>query len=210
VGGAYFRPAYNAVTVVDLHPSSPRPLVGVGDAIRLGTHAFAIEQEMPARVAGLRAFRAAQKEEKVEARLEARLVRGALAGRLALPGFPDRLRFLHSQWRMDPEPGKTARVADLVALDLARGRLVVIELKAAEDACGLAQAAGYAAYFRANAPALCPFFARLSRVMGRLYDCPEVAAVSAVGAPAAALAAWPAPGDPAGVIVEGLDALDRD
>ncbi|MBM4394863.1 MAG: hypothetical protein FJ087_04155 [Deltaproteobacteria bacterium] len=210
VGGAYFRPAYNSITVVDLHPSSPRPLVGVGEAVRLGTHAFAIEQEMPERVAGLKQFRAAQKEEKVEARLEARLVRGALAGRLALPGFPERLRFLHSQWRMEPEPGKSARVADLVAVDLARGRLVVIELKAAADTGALAQAAEYVAYFRANAPALCPFFARLARIMGRLYDCPEVAAVSGIGAPATALAAWPARGDPAGVVIEGLDALDRD
>lgn len=209
IGGVYFRPTDGYVTTIDLHPQSLKPRIGVGEDpyLPIGARARDLEPTMSQRIEWLRQVRSRQTAPSREVQFEAHLIREAQANHLRLPGFPDRLRFLHSQWRIDPTASGTARITDLLAVDLRTRRLVVIELKASPDAGALSQAGSYVHWFGDNADVLNPFFLRLARVMGRLYDCPEMERLDALGAPAAGLGAWPS-GGASGIEVVGLKNLD--
>jgi len=197
IGGVYFRPTDKGVTVVDLHPDSPKPRIGVGEdpCIKCGTSAEELTPTMEARIAYLQGVRARQRRPSLENQFEARLIREAQADHLRLPGFPARLRFIHSQWRMDRAHGGTAQLTDLIAVDLASKSLVLIELKVKADSSALKQVESYLDYFRRNGEALRPFFVRVAQVMGSLYDCPELAALDAVAESPVALVAWPGPSE---------------
>jgi len=200
IGGVYLRPTDKGVTVVDLDPTSPKPRIGVGadPYLACGTTAAQLALTMPQRIAYLREVRARQAGPSCENQFEARLIRDAQANHLRLPGFPERLRFIHSQWRIDPAAGGTAQLTDLIAVDLPSRRLVIIELKATEDYSAVQQVQQYLGYFQRNGGELRPFFARVAQVMGALYDCPELAALEGVEDPMVTLVAWP---DAAGRVV---------
>lgn len=193
IGGVYFRPTDKGVTVVDLDATSPKPRIGVGEDpyIACGTTAAQIAPTMPQRIAYLTEVRARQAGPSRENQFEARLIRAAQASHLRLPGFPEQLRFIHSQWRMDRAAGGTAQLTDLIAVDLPTSRLVLIELKAGEDYSAVQQVQQYLGYFQSNGSELRPFFARVAQVMGALYDCPELSALDVLGDPVEALASWP-------------------
>ena len=192
-GGVYFRPTDKGVTVVDLHPESLKPRVGVGDNpyVVCGTMAADLLPSISERVAYLERVRARQTCPSRENQFEAFLIRYAQSNHLCLPGFPDRLRFIHSQWRMDPDTFGRQRFTDLLAVDLCSRGLVVIELKADSDSSAFSQVSGYLDYFRLHADELEPFFTRVAQVMGTLYDCPELCALGNVAGELAALVAWP-------------------
>lgn len=206
IGGVYFRPLEHGVCMVDLHPGSPKPRIGIGadPLLKRGTDGATIAPSLPERIAYLLAKRAQQSAPSRENQLEARLIREAQANGLRLPPpFPPSLRFVHSQWRVDkPWPGAHQRFTDLTAVDLDTGGLVIVELKAQPDASAAGQVRAYVAYFRAHAPALTPFFGRLARVMGTLYGCPELADTALSPGRIAALTAWP---ETSGLVVTPVD-----
>jgi hypothetical protein len=134
IGGVYFRPLEQGVCMVDLHPESPKPRIGIGTdpLLRRGTTAAQLGLSLPGRIAYLQGKRAEQQTPSRENQLEAQLIRDAQANNLRLPApFPSSLRFVHSQWRVDnPWPGASQRFTDLIAVDLTTAGLVIIELKA--------------------------------------------------------------------------------
>lgn len=187
IGGVYCRPIDRGVTVLDLCSESPKPRIGVGEdpVIRVGTDADTIRASLPARIAYLVKKRGEQPGHHPENRFEARMIREAQADQLRLPGFPPHVRFIHSQWRM-PDLGFT----DLTAVDLQTGSLVLIELKPNRDDGALSQVRKYVEHFRTCKEQLHPFFVELAGVMGRLYQCEELARVE-LTAPATGAVAWP-------------------
>jgi hypothetical protein len=191
LGGVYFRPTDRGVIMVDLHADSLKPRVGIGsDALlRSGTSAEAVRNSLPTRLAHLLAVRARQQLPSRENQLEARLIREAQANHLRLPGFPDAVRFVHSQWRLHAPGQRTQSYTDLIAVDIASRRLVIIELKAFPSTLAAAQVRAYASYFELHAQELLPFFGQLARVMGKLYDCPELLEVDVAG-DVEAMTAW--------------------
>lgn len=110
IGGAYFRPRETGVRAVDLHPTSLKPRIGIGDErgslIRRGSTADELAPTMEGRIAYLQSVRARQRRPSLENQLEARLICAAQRNGLVLPEFPSALRFIHSQWRIDaPDSG---------------------------------------------------------------------------------------------------------
>lgn len=178
IGGAYFRPLEPGVRVVDLHPESPKPRIPVepGSLIKRGTTAAQLAATMPERVDYLRKTRDEQAKPSREHRFEARLIRHAQATALRLPRpFPPALRFLYSQWRVDRPGGKKRQdFADLVAVDIERERLVVVELKVGPSQSAAAQVSAYAHHFREHSQTLVPLFAEIATMMGELYGCYDV------------------------------------
>jgi|GEM_PF-840234 len=209
-GGVYFRPLDSGVRMVDLHARSPKPRIGIGEGtqslLKRGTTLAMIESSIPDRIAYLKDVRARQVSASQENQLEAGLIREAQKHHLIMPGFPDRLRFIHSQWRIDRPGGNGQQFTDLLAVDLKSRTLVLIELKREKDLSALPQVQGYLNYFQENADELNPFFTELARLMGELYDCPELASIGQVATAQAALAAWPGW---LGLKVEGLADLER-
>jgi hypothetical protein len=195
IGGAYFRPLDNGVRAVDLHPSSLKPRIGIGDGamslLRLGTTTNALAPTMQARVEYLRSVRARQTGPSQENQLEARLIRSAQSNALVLPGFPASMRFIHSQWRIDAPDSGPQEFSDLLTVDLSTRRLVVVELKREPDASAAGQALRYARYFEARAGEMLPFFERVARMMGSLYGCDELAQVRLSGVEPDAFVVWP-------------------
>jgi hypothetical protein len=175
IGGAYFRPLEPGVRVVDLHPDSPKPRIPVepGSLIKRGTSAERLAATMPERVEHLRKARKEQAKPSREHRFEARLIRHAQANALRLPKpFPSALRFLYSQWRFDRVDGRKRQdFADLVAVDIERERLVVVELRVAPSRSAAAQVSAYASHFREHAGTLLPLFSEIATMMGELYGC---------------------------------------
>jgi hypothetical protein len=147
IGGVYFRPTDRGATMVDLHPHSLKPRVGIGadPLLRVDTSADAVESSIPERIQHLRSVRSRQRSPSRENQLEARMIREAQANHLVLPGFPDRLRFVHSQWRIHLAGGQ--RFTDLLAVDLKGKQLVLIELKREPDPSALGQVTDYVRYF---------------------------------------------------------------
>ena len=178
IGGAYFRPLEPGVRVVDLHPDSPKPRIPVepGSLIKRGTTAEQLAPTMRERVQHLRKTRKEQAKPSREHRFEARLIRHAQASALRLPKpFPPALRLLYSQWRLDrPDGKKRQEFADLVAVDIERERLVVVELRVGPSQSAAAQVSAYADHFREHAGTLVPLFGRVATMMGELYGCYDV------------------------------------
>jgi hypothetical protein len=177
-GGVYFRPLEPGVRAVDLHPDSPKPRIPIepGSLIRRGTTAEQLAPTIPERVEHLRKARDEQAKPSREHRFEARLIRHAQAGGLRLPKpFPPALRFLYSQWRVEAPGGKKRQdFADLVAVDIERERLVLIDLRVGPSQSAAAQVNGYASRFREQARTLVPLFGEIAAMMGELYGCYDV------------------------------------
>ena len=206
IGGVHFRPTDRGVTVVDLQRDSPRPGIGVGEDPNLlpGTRASDIAPTMWGRVSHLERVRRHTRKLYQEKRLEAYLIRDAQANQLCIPGFPERLRFINSQWQIHGAGGD--EFPDLLAVDLVSHHLVLIELKVEPDPSALDQVESYVRFFQEHDDQLNPFFSRLAQVMGELYDCPELADLKAVRTAAAGLVAWPAGGQ---VSVQNLQRLEE-
>jgi len=175
IGGAYFRPLETGVLVVDLHPDSPRPLVAVdpGSLVERGATARELAPTIPERVAHLRRSRAEQAKPARDHRFEARLVRHAFAHGLRLPRpFPPELRFLYSGWRVDRSAGKRRQdPADLVAVDLASGRLALAALRVGASPSAAGQVRAHASRLSERLDELAPLFERVAAMMGELYGC---------------------------------------
>lgn len=176
IGGTYFRVGERGVQPVDLDARSPKPLIGVGGAIRCYTPPARVADELPGRVAELLAKRAGCSPSR-EKQLEAAMIRHALANGLRLPGLPERVRFFSSQWRVGLPAG--AALPDLLGVDLDTGGLVVIELKAdpGEWAAAQAQASAYTGHLARHAEEFADFFSTLASAMGGLYGAPELEGV---------------------------------
>jgi len=143
-GGVYYRPVAGGICVIDLSPASRKTRIGVGRApVRPGTTADEVARGMPARLAYLRQARDRQARDSKEVQIEAALIGHALGAGLRLPAPLDpSLRFVHSQWRIEPAAGKGARFTDLIAVDTATAALAIIELKKRPDPRALEQASG--------------------------------------------------------------------
>lgn len=206
-GGVYYRPVAGGVCVIDLAADSPKPRIGVGRApIRAGATVDQVVRSMPARLAYLRAARGRQQRASLEVQLEASLVRHALVESLRLPvPFAPSLRFIHSQWRIEPSAAVGTRFTDLLAVDVDVGALAIVELKRRPDRTGLRQVTGYVDYFRQHAAELTPFFRRVARLMGQLYGAPELEEVDLVAGTVYGLVAWPVAG---GLEVQHADATN--
>ncbi len=210
IGGVHFRPTDRGVTVIDLHRDSPKPGVGVGEDANLlpGTKASDIAPTMWDRIAHLRRIRQHTRKSFRERRLEAYLIRDAQANQLCIPGFPERLRFINSQWRTHEAEGN--QFPDLLAVDLVSHHLVLIELKVEPDPSAFDQVESYLRFFQEHSDQLDPFFSRLAQVMGELYDCPELADLKAVKTAGAGLVVWPAGGQVSVQNLEKLEGLEPD
>jgi len=208
--GVHFRPTDRGVTVVDLQRDSPRPGIGVGEDANLlpGTKASDIAPTMWGRIAHLERVRRHTRKPYQEKRLEAYLIRDAQANQLGIPGFPERLRFLSSQWRI--HGAGEDQFPDLLAVDLVSHHLVLIELKVEPDPSAFDQVESYLRFFQQHGDQLNPLFSRLAQVMGELYDCPELADLKTVKTAAAGLVAWPAGGQVSVQNLERLEELEPD
>lgn len=210
-GGVYFRPLDDGVRMLDLHPNSPKPKIGIGDnkdsLLTVGTTWAKLENSIPSRIAYLKGVRARQTSPLKETQLEAMIIRQAQSNHLIMKEFPDRLRFIHSQWRIDQPGVNSQQFTDLLAVDLVSHSLVIIELKKTKDFGALNQAKSYLNYFREKAAELNPFFTELAKTMGKLYDCPELMLIDEVITAESVLAAWPA--GIGGLSIEGLIELEK-
>ncbi len=164
----YLRPTDKGLTAISLDPSN-RAMVGVG-----GTNCSL--RKLPAGIASIRAavteYRAkvaAMKRESIEERFVLSRIRAALGDSLRLRKD---LLFLHQELRFT-----NANKIDILAIDPARGQLVVIEAKESDLAVrrdgAAAQAAGYCAQLAEHADELLPFFARLAAALARIYSVPD-------------------------------------
>jgi len=175
IGGAYFRPLESGIRVVDLHPDSPKPLTAVepGSLVERGATAHELAPTIPERVGQLLRVRAEQAKPARDRRFEARLVRHALAHGLRLPRpFPPELRFLYSGWRADRLAGKRRQdPADLVAVDLVTGRLVLVALRVGTSSSAVGQVRAHADSLSERLAGLAPLFERIAAMMSELYGC---------------------------------------
>lgn len=193
IGGVYFRPIDKGIAVVDLHPESPKPRIGVGSDpyIRCGATAAALASTMDERVAHLRDARDRQARPSRENQFEAFMIREAQSNHLRLPGCSDKLRFIYGQWRMDPDSDGSPQFTDLIAVDIVERQLVILELKPQPDNSALHQVQGYVQYFNRYWDDLAPFFTRVAQVMGELYGCPELVSLDCLNQEVVPLVAWP-------------------
>lgn len=187
IGGTYFRVVERGFQPVDLDPASSKPLIGVGRAFSARTSASQIERELDDRVAELLRKRETLAG-SVEKQIEARFVRSALGSGLRLDPLPGSLRLIASQWRIDL--GGRGRPLDLIAADVAKRSLVVIELKAAPDWSAVHQVGEYVAAMRAWVPDAFNFFATLGGAMASVYGCTDMPDNLEPGV-VKGLAAWP-------------------
>ena len=206
-GGVYFRPTDRGLTMLDLHPKSLKPRIGIGQDpnLRAGATWTELEPSILERCSYLEGVRNRQEKPARENQFEARLIRGAQENHLILPGFPERLRYINSQWRIDDVLGQAQEFTDLLAVDLVSQALVLIELKAEPDDSALSQVQSYLSFFSEEASELNPFFLRLAQVMGSLYSCPELEKLSLLEAARVGLTAWPTVSDE--IYITGLEKL---
>ncbi len=193
IGGVYFRPTDGRITVVDLHPHSPKPRIGVGrdPYIRCGATSSEVSDSLDERIAYLRDVRARQLQPSRENQFEARLIREAQCNHLCIPGCPNRLRFVFSQWRMGLTPDVGQRFTDLVAVDIERRCLAIIELKAEPDNSAFPQVQSYVEYFKNHWNELGPLFVKIAQVMGELYGCRDLASLSCLTGNIVPIVGWP-------------------
>ena len=163
----YLRPTDKGLTVLSLD-TAPLAMVGVGPSgggCSLTTLPPS-DDHVAAAVAGYHAKLASMKRRSSEERYVVSRIRAALQGRLQLG---DGLRFLHQEWRFTTK-GKL----DVLAIDEASGRLVVIEVKEAEgkalDGATLEQALAYVNLLTASWPEYVAYFRRLATALGHIYD----------------------------------------
>lgn len=187
IGGTYFRVVEKGFQPVDLHPGSPKPLIGIGAAFSARASVNQLERELDARVVELLRKRETLAP-SAEKQIEARFVRSALNGRLRLDPLPGSLRLIASQWRIDL--GGTGRPLDLIAADVTARSLVVVELKAAADRSAVNQVSEYVAAMRAWSPETTEFFSALGRAMAAVYGCADMPDALETGL-VSAIAAWP-------------------
>ena len=111
-----------------------------------------------------------------EERASTGLIRQALREGLALPGD---LLFLCQEWRLPLVSGRSGKL-DVLAVDPAERRLVVVELKSSEVSARRGgtpgeQAVRYAEWIHSGRDYFMPFFGRMLRAMAVAYDGPEEA-----------------------------------
>jgi hypothetical protein len=187
IGGTYFRLVEKGFQPVDLNPDAAKPLIGVGKCFSPTATLAQIEAELPGRVAKLLGKRRAASASP-EKRMEAALIRRALASNLRLDAFGANLRFLAGQWRMTV--GVRGEILDLLAVDVESAGLVVIEIKAKHDPSAVTQGSRYAEILRQHDPTTLPFFEQLGTAMAQLYSCSDLPRVFKRGL-VTAIAAWP-------------------
>lgn len=208
IGGTYFRPTNRGLQPVDLDARSKRPLLGIGDPISAHTPPSAVRTTMERRVAQLLRKRA-KVPASPEKQLEARIIRYALGHGLRMPGMPERLRFILSQWRFAGLELGERPLPDLLAVDLNTCALVVIELKTSGDVVEPTQAPAYVAYLKRK-PEQADFFQEVAAAMAALYRCPELRRFQLARGRVFALEAWPDESGDGALVVEGLAGLDHD
>lgn len=190
IGGCYFRLTNRGIQPVDLHVSSPKPLIGVGGVIRTGTAPAQVEAELPGRVSFLIQKRAGVHPSR-EKQLEAQLIGAALQNGLRLDSLGPSLRFIAGQWRLDLPNG--AQLLDLLAVDVTQGDMVVVELKSDYDPRSIDQVRGYLHYLVGHLAELGPFFQSLARAMADRYKADDLRGITLSGS-ARAVVAWPGKG----------------
>lgn len=185
IGGTYFRPVDRGIQPVDLDPTSPKPLIGVGPAFPASSTTADLAGQMPARLAELRAKRSALSPsgEKV---LEAASIAGALRAGLRLDDLDPAWRFVSSQWRLDV--GGVASLPDILAVEAGTGAVIAVELKAAPDPLAAPQVAAYVRCL-ARSPDLLALIGGLARAMAGLYGCDDL--VLEVAGGVRGYVAWP-------------------
>ena len=196
IGGVYFRPIYDKVTAVDLCEESIKPLIGIGykntQYIKYRDTEDTIKNSISERLIQLNKKRQNIKGMGTKKRFEANLIKKAQANELRLEHIninPD-LRFIHSQWRM---PGITAEcnVTDLLAVDIKKNCLVIVELKTKKDIKAYSQVKKYMDYFKDNSKKLTPFFLEVARMMGKLYNCKELQTIENIDNEIYGVVSWP-------------------
>lgn len=175
----YLRPTDGSFTVVSIDFEGDAAMVGVGNDG--SEHLSALPPSVEHVEAALLGFRTKlstgnRRRSSAEERYALFLVAHALAGDLELPGFPG-VYFVHQEWRF-PEVGKL----DLLGIEPAASRLVVIELKGSESKAkrvdrvkggdAWSQAEAYADALVEHRHVLYPYFQDLARVMARLHGAP--------------------------------------
>lgn len=162
----YLRPTDQGLTVISLD-SAPQAMVGVGP--RGGGCSLSAlppsEAQVAAAVTAYREKLAGMKRRSSEERYVIGRIRSALENGLRLGNG---LRFLHQEWRFSTQ-GKL----DVLAIEEATGRLVVIEAKESESkalhAATLEQATAYESVLTACWPEYLGYFRRLATALGRIY-----------------------------------------
>lgn len=178
----YFRPTEAGVTPVVL--DGPNPLGCVPALPRIKSGAEPTELDL-IDVAQSYADQPTGNA-RPEAALEAGLIRAALTTSLRMDALGPNLRFLHSQWRL--AGGKRV---DVVGVDVAESRLVIVELKPASELGAFEQARSYRQEFEADLAELRPFFSKLASAMSQLYAADELPDVSLAPDAVDAYVAWP-------------------
>jgi hypothetical protein len=192
-GKVYFRPTDTGITLVDLHPDSPKPRIGIGPTnnqkLQIGAKWEQLKSTIPWRIHYLEDVRARQKSTADENILEARIIRHSQLNKLSMPAnFPENLRLIHSQWHL-----VTGQVTDLIAVNINTNELTLIELKTQASFAPEAksQLESYMALFRNRSKELIPFFKEVAQVMGTLYDCKELANLKKAFLGQIGVIAWP-------------------
>jgi hypothetical protein len=193
IGGVYFRPVFKSVSAVDLHPDSPKPRIGIGEDnyIDIGMTVDEIRDSMKKRIDYLKEKRTEITTDNLENIIEAGIIREAQNNKLIMPGFPEYFRFIHSQWRIDNPENQKQSFTDIIAVDLRTYKLVIIELKANPENSAFKQVAEYVNYFVENKEEFIPFFFKLCKVMGKLYNCAELQSINSLDIANIGLVAWP-------------------
>jgi hypothetical protein len=176
----YLRPTDGKLTAINVDYASEGAMVGVGDQrtqylTRLPPSIEYVQNACRGHydkvAAGTRTDRKLD-----EARYAMALVGSALDSDLSIAGLPG-VYFVHHEWRL-----AAGKLVDIVAVEPAENRLVVIELKRSESEArrvdakkgGNAwdQAQGYADLLYKQRFEYYPFFCREAQVLGALHDAP--------------------------------------
>jgi hypothetical protein len=177
--GVYLRPTHQGFTVLSLDHERCSAMVAVGavgtthhNLTRLPAQSAFVERA----VRGYETKIAGMGRASPEERYSLNLVSGALSAGLILEGLG--VHFVSQEWRF-PVGGRM----DILGVDLAQRRLVVVELKASarhaakvdarKGGDATQQAEAYAELLFRERAVLYPFFERLARAMARIYQGPE-------------------------------------
>lgn len=177
----YFRPTDKGLTVMSLDYERCVSMIGVSGRGTGDEYLSSIPpsaEQVATAYAGYCEKRDSLQRRSEEERFALRRIHHALANRLRLPNTD--WFFIHQEWRFPSGIG--VGKLDLLAVDPAQRRLVVIELKDSElktlarggrGRTAEEQAATYADLFVEHRIELYPFFERLAQAMAGAYDGPD-------------------------------------
>jgi hypothetical protein len=176
----YLRPTDAGLNVISLDAEGCASMIGVG-ARNTREHVLNVlpptETFVRLAAAGYSAKRDSLMRRSAEERYVLGCILHAVTNQLRLPGST--WYFLHQEWRL-PTTASSGKI-DLLAVDLERRQLVVIECKhspaaaAARDRAGRTaeqQARSYADVVYEHRSDLYPFFERLGAALAAVYDAP--------------------------------------